>query len=206
MLIGYAWVSTAGESLDLQREALDRAGVDQLFADVACRAAVKRPQLEQALFQLRKGGTLVVWQLDRLGRSVRHLTETVEALSQRGIGFRSLKENIDTTTAMGKRMFHAFGWRAEFERGLIREQTGAGRVKARTRRRRRGPLPKLDETKQALAVTLHQDPSNSIDDICQMLQIGQRTLYRYLSKESGRKTAGKPKAKTAEELSTPRRK
>lgn len=187
MLIGYACVSTTAAGLDLQKEALDRGGVDRLLVDVASRPKGKRPQLEQALSQLRQGDTLVVWKLDRLGRSVRHLIETIEDLSRRGIGFRSLKENIDTTTSMGKLMFHAFGRAlAELERDLIPEQTRARRVKARAAGRRRGPPPKLDQTKRAQAVSLHKDQSNSIDEICAMLQIARPTLYRYLNQESRR--------------------
>ena len=122
MLIGYAWVS-AGESLDLQKETLDRAGVDRLFADVASGAKGRRPQLDHAFSQLRAGDVLVVLKLDRLGRSVQHLIATVEYLNRRGIGFRSLKENLDTTTSVGKLMFHAFGRAlAQFERNLIRQQ------------------------------------------------------------------------------------
>lgn len=186
-LIGYARVATAGESLDLQREALDRAGIDCLFTEVASRANADWPQLKLVLSLLGNGDTLVVWKVDRIGRSLKHLSETVEYLDNRGIGFRSLKENIDTTTAIGKLAFHAFVAGAEFERDLTAEETPAGWPKGRDSGRRRGRKPKLDKQKQALAVALHKDPSNSLDDICQTLQIGLRTLHRYVSKQSTKK-------------------
>jgi DNA invertase Pin-like site-specific DNA recombinase len=181
MLIGYAWVSTDEEAFDLQKEALDRAGVDRLYADVTIAADAKRPQLEQALSQLRQGDTLVVWKLDRLGRSVQHLIETVEELTRRGIGFRSLQESIDTTTSVSKLMFHAFGRAmAEFERDLIQEQTAAGPARTPAPGRRRGRRFKLDEQKQALAVMLYKDPSNSVAALCRRFRIGRTTLYRYV--------------------------
>lgn len=182
MLIGYAWVSTAGESLDPQIEALDRAGVNLLFADVAATADADRPQLKQALARLHDGDThtLVVWRLDRLGPSLEHLIETVEELGRRGIGFRSLQEDLDTTTDTGKLVFHAFVAGAEFERDLIREQTAARQAKTPTPGRRRGRRFKLDKQKQALAVMLYKDPSNSVAAVCRRFRIGRSTLYRYV--------------------------
>src|SRR5512135_2674173 len=133
-LIGYARISTAGEGLDLQKEALDRAGVDELFVDGA--DAVRRPQLKRALRQLGKGDTFIVWRLDRVGRNVRHLIEMVQDLDRRGIGFRSLDENIDTTTAMGKLMVRvSWGALAKFGRDLREE------VKARASACRPGRKP-----------------------------------------------------------------
>ena len=205
MLIGYARVSTAGESFDLQKEALDRAGVDRLLTDVASGANAKRPRLEQALSQLREGDTLVVWKLDRLSRNLGHLIETVENLGRRGIGFRSLQDNIDTTTSASEPVFHVFTALAQFHRDLIRERNGAGRAKARARGRRGGRKPKLDERGRVQAVMLHKDLTKSVADICQTLQIGRRTLYRYVSKESKRKVGRKPKAKTSKGSLTSRR-
>jgi DNA invertase Pin-like site-specific DNA recombinase len=203
MLIGYARVSTPEQSLELQRDDLDRVGIERLFADVASGARAERPQLEQALSHLREGDTLVVWKLDRLGRSLRHLVETVDDLSKRGIGFRSLQENIDTTSPTGKLVFHVFAALAEFERDLIRERTGAGLAAARARGRRGGRKHKLDERRRAQAVTLHKDPTNTIDDICRTLRIGRTTLYRYLGEQEPRKAGRKPKANDeGEQLST----
>ena len=180
MLIGYAWVSTAGESLDPQIEALDRAGVNLLFADVAATADADRPQLKQALARLHDGDTFVVWSLDRFGPSLEHLIETVEELGRRGIGFRSLQEDLDTTTDTGKLVFHAFVAGAKSGCDLIREQTAARQTKTPTPGRRRGRRFKLDKQKQALAVMLYKDPSNSVAAVCRRFRIGRSTLYRYV--------------------------
>jgi hypothetical protein len=126
MLIGYARVSTLEQSLDLQTDALNRAGCEKLFTDKPGGARAALPGLDQALAHLRKEDTLVVWKLDRLGRSIRHLIETVGQLEERKVGFRSLQESIDTTTSGGKLVFHVFAALAEFERDIIRERTRAG--------------------------------------------------------------------------------
>src|ERR671935_1915236 len=128
MLIGYARVSTNEQNLDLQRDALRKAGVaaKDIYTDKITGTKAERPGLEQALSHLRAGDTLVVWRLDRLGRSLKHLIETVTRLEERGVGFKSLTENIDTTTSSGKLIFHIFGALAEFERDLIKERTLAG--------------------------------------------------------------------------------
>src|SRR6266516_3734321 len=123
MLIGYARVSTQEQTLDLQTDALKKEGCGQIFTDTISGAASERPGLTQALTYLRAGDTLVVWRLDRLGRSLKHLIETVTALNNRKIGFKSITENIDTTTSGGKLVFHIFGALAEFERNLIKERT-----------------------------------------------------------------------------------
>src|SRR3954469_11801729 len=135
MLVGYARVSTADQNLDLQQDALRKAGCEKLFTDVASGAKDERTGLAEALAFLRPGDTLVVWKLDRLGRSLKHLIETVTVLQARKVGFRSLQESIDTTTSGGKLIFHVFGALAEFERDLIRERTQAGLQAARTRGR-----------------------------------------------------------------------
>ncbi len=131
MLIGYAHVSTAEQTLVLQQDALTRAGCERIFTDTASGSHVVRPGLEEALTYARSGDTLVVWRLDRLGRSLRHLIDTVAVLAERGIGFKSLQEQLDTTTSGGKLVFHVFGALAEFERDLIRERTQAGLLAAR---------------------------------------------------------------------------
>ena len=138
MLIGYARVSTADRKLDLQNDALTKAGCERIFTDTAGGASAERAGLEQALAFARKGDTLVVWKLDRLGRSLRHLVETVAALRDRGIGFRSLQESIDTTTSGGKLVFHVFGALAEFEREILRDRVKAGIAQARKEGRPRG--------------------------------------------------------------------
>ena len=181
MLIGYARVSTPEQSLDLQRDALLAAGCDpqHLYTDVASGAKAERPGLEAALHYLRAGDTLVVWKLDRLGRSLTHLIETVHALEARGIGFKSLQESIDTTTPGGKLIFHVFAALAEFERDLIGERTKAGLTAARARGRTGGRKRALTDKQIALARSMKADPHNSIADICATLKISKRTLYRY---------------------------
>ena len=139
MKIGYARVSTADQSLDLQMDALKQAGCEKVFYDVASGARTARPGLQDALEYLRRGDSLVVWRFDRLGRSLPHLIETVTTLEERGVGFHSLQESIDTSTSGGKLIFRMFGALAEFERNLIRERTEAGLKAARARGRLRGP-------------------------------------------------------------------
>src|ERR671932_1719819 len=138
MLIGYARVSTNEQNLDLQRDALERAGCDLIFDDHVSGIKARRPGLEQALSHLRAGDTLVVWRLDRLGRSLRHLIDTVTDLQERGIGFKSLTESIDTTTSGGRLVFNIFASLAEFEREIIRERTLAALQSARARGRKGG--------------------------------------------------------------------
>jgi DNA invertase Pin-like site-specific DNA recombinase len=182
MQIGYARVSTGEQVLDLQLDALKRASCEQVFTDTASGAKAERPGLAEALSHLRDGDTLVVWRLDRLGRSLRHLIDTLLALEQRGVGFRSLTENIDTTTPGGKLVFHLLGSLAEFERDLIRERTHAGLAAARARGRR-GGRPKALGTprKLAMARTLFADKGRSIPDICRTLGVSRSTLYRYMA-------------------------
>jgi len=181
MLIGYARISTQDQSLDLQLDALKRAGCEKVFSDVASGAKAARPNLEQALSHAREGDTLVVWKLDRLGRSLRHLIDTVQALSARGVGFRSLQESIDTTTPGGKLVFHVFGALAEFERDLIRERTNAGLASARARGRKGGRPKALSEKKRQQVKALIKDPSISIAEICRTLGVSRSTLYRSVS-------------------------
>lgn len=183
MLIGYARVSTFEQTLDLQQDALKKVECAQIFTDTISGSVADRPGLHDALLYLRAGDTLVVWRLDRLGRSLKHLIEVVTQLHERGIGFKSLTENIDTMTSTGKLIFHVFGALAEFERDLIRERTQAGLQAARARGRR-GGRPKAQSLntpqKVALAQALYDDKSHSITDICQTLHISRATLYRYL--------------------------
>jgi DNA invertase Pin-like site-specific DNA recombinase len=183
MNIGYARISTGEQTLDLQLDALENDGCEKVFTETASGAQAARPRLQEAIAYARPGDTLVVWRLDRLGRSLGHLIETVTALADRGIGFRSLTEQIDTTTSGGKLIFHVFGALAEFERDLIRERTHAGLAAARARGRTGGRPKKLDPKKLALARRLYQDGETDIGTICQTLGISRATLYRALKAE-----------------------
>ena len=215
MLVGYARVSTQDQTLALQRDALTAAGCERIFADTAGGAAADRPGLADALaagcgrlFEdvlsgakasrpgldaaisfLRTGDTLVVWRLDRLGRSLPHLLETVTGLQDRGVGFRSLTEQLDTTTSGGKLVFHVFGALAEFERDVIRERTRAGLAAARARGRK-GGRPRaaaLDEARKvAVAQALYADTRLTVAEVCRALGVSRATLYRYV-------TAGRPR-------------
>ena len=184
MIVGYARVSTLEQILDLQQDALAAAGCEQIFTDTASGASTERLGLEQALNYVREGDVLVVWRLDRLGRSLKYLIETMTKLDERGIGFKSLTEQIDTTTSGGKLIFHVFGALAEFERDLIRERTQAGLAAARARGRQGGRPKKLDTAaKVAMARALYDDHTHSIPDICKTLGVSRATLYRYLDAE-----------------------
>src|SRR5512142_2587105 len=178
MLIGYARVSTSDQTLDLQKDALQKAGCDRIFTDTASGAKTERIGLDEALNYVRAGDTLVVWRLDRLGRSLRHLIETITALNNRRIGFKSITEAIDTTTSSGKLIFHIFGALAEFERDIIRERTQAGLTAARARGRKGGRPKALTPKKQEQALTLYNDRKSTIDEICRTLHISRATLYR----------------------------
>ena len=188
MLIGYARVSTNEQNLDLQRDALLKAGVSakNLYTDKITGTKEERPGLEQALSHLREGDTLVVWRLDRLGRSLKHLIETVTALQGQGIAFQSITENINTSSATGQLVFHIFASLAEFERSLIKERTIAGVAAARARGRK-GGRPRLDTSwsKVAMAKRLYADKTNTPDDICETLHISRATLYRYIKAGGG---------------------
>ncbi len=180
MRIGYARVSTQDQHLRAQTDALKQAGCEKVYTDQLSGASRERPGLTQALETLRKGDTLVVWKLDRLGRSLPHLVELVGELKERSIGFRSLQENLDTTSGTGKLVFHLFASLAEFERDLIRERTMAGLAAARARGRLGGRPRALEAKQVALARAMYQDKNNSVKDICATLQVGKTTLYRYL--------------------------
>jgi len=183
MLIGYARVSTQDQTLDLQKDALEKIGCSKLFTDTASGAKTERKGLEEALNYVREGDSLVVWKLDRLGRSLQHLIETITDLNNRNIGFKSITENIDTTTPGGKLIFHIFGALAEFERDIITERTKAGLLAARARGRLGGrPKAKALDTpkKVAIAQSLYDNKNNTIDEICKTLNISRATLYRYI--------------------------
>ena len=179
MLIGYARVSTNDQNLDLQSDALKQAGCKRIFTDTASGAKAERPGLLQALHECRAGDTLTVWKLDRLGRSLPHLVETVRDLAARDVGFKSLQESIDTTTSGGKLIFHIFASLAEFERDIIRERTNAGLAAARARGRKGGRPPSVDEKKVKAALALKNDTTHTVAEICQTLGISRNTYYKY---------------------------
>lgn len=180
MFIGYARVSTQDQTPHLQEDALRKAGCSHIFSDTVSGAKFERQGLTKALEHLREGDTLVVWKLDRLGRSLKELIDIVTQLHSRNIGFKSITENIDTTSPSGKLIFHIFASLAEFERDIIRERTNAGLQAARARGRLGGRPKSLDTKKQAIAQELYNNKSNSIDDICNTLNISRATLYKYI--------------------------
>jgi DNA invertase Pin-like site-specific DNA recombinase len=192
MKVGYARVSTIEQDLAMQTDALEQAGCERIFQDKASGAKAERPGLQEALAFLRKGDSLVVWRLDRLGRSLKHLIETVGELEERGIGFQSLQESIDTTTSGGRLIFHIFGALAEFERNLIRERTMAGLQAARARGRKGGRPRALDNKRIQLAYQLYDERKQTVKEICEILGISKPTLYAYLSERDSQGKAGKP--------------
>ena len=185
MLIGYARVSTQDQKLHLQKDALKQTGCEKVLTDQAGGATVERPGLERALDLLREGDTLVVWRLDRLGRSLKELITLMGELKEQGIGFRSLQESIDTTSPGGTLIFHMFGALAEFERNLIRERTQAGLAAARARGRKGGRPKALDQGKRRLTVELYEQRKYPVKQICEMMGISKPTLYSYVRAKSG---------------------
>jgi DNA invertase Pin-like site-specific DNA recombinase len=181
MLIGYARVSTDEQNLDLQLSALKNAGCEQTYTDKVSGTKANRPGLTEALSHLREGDTLVVWRLDRLGRSLRHLIDTVTDLQERGIEFKSITEAIDTRTSGGKLVFHIFGALAEFEREIIRERTKAGLSAARARGKNGGRLKALTDKQVEMLRQLAADRNRSVQEICKTLGISRRTFYRYVN-------------------------
>lgn len=184
MKIGYARVSTTDQDLALQMDALEEAGCVKVFHDHISGAKAERPGLSEAIAYLREGDMLVVWRLDRLGRSLQHLIETVNLLEARGIGLQSLQESINTMTSGGKLIFHIFGALAEFERNLIRERTQAGLQAARARGRKGGRPKSLDEKKKQLLYRLYDEKKHSISEICELVGVSKSTLYAYIRQRS----------------------
>ena len=183
MLVGYARVSTDDQTLDLQRDALQDAGCERIFEDYASGAG-ERPGLRDALTHLRAGDALVVWRLDRLGRSLKDLIARAEALRTQSVGLRSLKEAIDTDSSSGQLIFHIFGALAEFERALIRERTQAGLQAARARGRKGGRPKRLDAGQRAHAVALYRARNHTVAEICALMGISRATLYAYVEELS----------------------
>jgi DNA invertase Pin-like site-specific DNA recombinase len=184
VLIGYARVSTADQTLALQEDALRQAGCDKIFRDVISGAAAERPGLAEALAYARPGDVLVVWKLDRLGRSLAHLIDLVQQLDTRGIGLHSLHEQLDTTSAGGRLIFHLFGALAEFERALIRERTVAGLAAARARGRVGGRPRRLTCEQVAMARRLIADGA-AVVQVAAAFHVHRTTLYRALRTASG---------------------
>ncbi len=180
MLVGYARVSTKDQSTELQIKALQEASCSKIFEEKASGAQRERPQLIAALNYMREGDILVVWKLDRLARSLKQLIETIESLEKQKIGFRSITENIDTTTAGGKLVFHLFGALAEFERGIIRERTNAGLQAARANGKIGGRPTVLKAVDLEAAKTLLKNQKFTVAEVAKRLGIGLATLYRHL--------------------------
>ena len=178
--IGYARVSTHEQSLDSQLDALRQAGCSRIYSDKISGSKATRPELDRLRDCLRAGDTLVVWRLDRLGRSLKDLIQWTEWLDTNGIALHSLSEQIDTSHHAGKLIFHLFAALAEFERGVIRERTLAGLASARARGRQGGRPPKLNAASVRQLKAMHKDHSISIREICKRLGIGKTAFYRYL--------------------------
>lgn len=183
MKIGYARVSTDDQNLDLQRDALAAAGCERLFTDTASGAKASRPGLAEALAFARPGDVLTVWRLDRLGRSLSELVRMVGELQTAGIGFESLTERIDTSTAAGELVFHVFGSIAQFERRLMIERTQAGLAAARARGRKGGRPGASDETINAIQALAKTERSPG--EICKALSISRSTFYKYAPDRRG---------------------
>ena len=178
--LGYARISTVDQNPQLQLDELAAAGCFRTFVDQASGALDERRELANVLDHLRPGDTLVVWRLDRLGRSLRHLIDLMAELERRGVGLRSLHESIDTTTAGGKLVFHIFGAMAEFERDLLRERTMAGLAAARARGRKGGRPRVMDAKKVARARDLYAEGSLTVAEIAAGLKVSRSSIYRYL--------------------------
>ncbi|ATG74485.1 recombinase [Zobellella denitrificans] len=178
--IGYARVSTDDQHLDLQRDALTQAECNVIYEEAISGKNAVRPELEQCLKALRSGDTLVVWRLDRLGRSLPDLVKIVAELEQRGVHFESLTEKVETGSAAGKLQFHVFAALAEFERALIRERTQAGLAAARARGRAGGRKPKLDDQQMREIKALLRDPDMRVADVARRYGVSRTTLYKYV--------------------------
>lgn len=183
-LIGYARVSTQDQDAALQEDALRAAGCWKIFTDTGSGAAASRPELDRLMDQLRPGDTLVVWRLDRLGRSIRHLIDQMAVLEDMGVGFRSLQESIDTTSPGGKLTFHIFAAMAEFERDLIRERTQAGLQAARARGRQGGRPRLLIGANLERAQQLYDQKRLTVDEIAKIVGVSRTTLYRSLRRRA----------------------
>jgi DNA invertase Pin-like site-specific DNA recombinase len=181
MKIGYARTSTEDQNLNLQHDALTKFGCEKIFSDQQSGTIQDRKGLQDAITFARANDSIVVWRLDRLGRSLGHLIQTVNAISDRGIAFISLQEAIDTTTANGRLTFHLFSALSEFEASLLRERTKAGLAAARARGRIGGRPSKLTTAQVEMARTLLVDSKGEVKEVCKMLGVSRSTVYRYLN-------------------------
>jgi DNA invertase Pin-like site-specific DNA recombinase len=180
-LIGYARVSTTDQKAELQVDALKVAGCDRVFTDKASGSMANRPQLDRMLDHLRPGDVVIVWRLDRLGRSLKNLIALVEELAEKNVGFRSLSESIDTTTANGRLFFSIMGALAEFERELIRERTMAGLAAARARGRVGGRPSKMTPEKVKVAREMYDSKEHTVEAIARTIGVSRKTVYRHLA-------------------------
>jgi DNA invertase Pin-like site-specific DNA recombinase len=185
VLVGYARVSTVDQNLDLQLDALKQAGCTKTFKDTISGAKAERPGLSEALEFLREGDVLTVWKLDRLGRSLRDLIDIINSLKARGIGFKSLQDAIDTTTAGGMLIFHVMGALAEFERALIRERTHAGLKAARARGRKGGRPSKFTREQERQIALAMSNRSTTMAQIRKLFKASDTTLRRIARKHRG---------------------
>lgn len=190
MIIGYARVSTQDQNPQLQLDALEQARCEQLFQESASGKFRERPELMACMRSMRTGDTLVVWKLDRLARSLKDLVEIVHDLNQRGVGFRSLTEPIDTTSTGGRLVFHIFGALAEFEHSLIRERTIAGLAAARARGRKGGRKPVLSKADIRKAVAMLSDPAITKAEVARHFQVSRVTLNAALAREAPPRAVG----------------
>ncbi|MDH6238404.1 recombinase family protein [Cryobacterium sp. CG_9.6] len=192
-LLGYARVSTTDQDASLQVDALNAAGCYRVFVDTISGSIDQRPELGKLLDQLRPGDTLVVWRLDRLGRSIRHLIDQLSLLSERKIGFRTLQETIDTTSSGGRLVFHVFAALAEFERDLIRERTNAGLQAARARGRTGGRPPLLTDDQVTTAQRMYQQKDMTVAQIGDVLGVSRTTIYRTLHRQPVKPQGRRPR-------------
>jgi DNA invertase Pin-like site-specific DNA recombinase len=194
LLIGYMRVSTSEQSLNLQRDALERVGCERMYDDICSGRAVERPGLSKALDTARQGNALVNWKLDRIGRSLPHVVGLVGDLQKRGVGLKVLTGDVDTTTVTGRLVFGIFATLAEFERDLIHERTMAGLAAARARGRAGGRPRIMTKAKLRTAMAMMADRENGARDVAAQLGISLSTLYAYVDAQ------GKPRARAAEVL------
>lgn len=184
MIIGYARISTKHQNLDFQVEALEKYGCDRIYKEQMTGSRMDRPELNEMLDYARKGDLIVVWKLDRLGRSLKHLIKVMNDLDEKGVDFVSLNENIDTTTPYGKFMFNMFATIAEFEREMAIERSRAGLESARARGRI-GGRPRVDKNKMEKVLDLY-DKKVPVKEICELYNVGRSTVYNYLDERKER--------------------
>ena len=190
MRVGYIRTSKKDQNPDLQRRELEDFGCEKIFEEQISSRKADRPELRAALEYCREGDELVVWKLDRFGRSLKELIELVNGVRERGIEFVSLRESLDTTTPGGKLVFHVFGAVAEFERDIIRERTMGGLEAARARGRKGGRRPVMDEKKLALASKMLKNREIPVGEVCEAVGVSRSTLYRHLKPDGSAREPG----------------